>query len=114
MLRNSRRILHRVRLPRGGLDPVAFGIESLHCGSCSSKTTIKEAMYGFKRQAFPDARRGIWQSMTTFSWGARGQSGAFDINQVAPQNVKVATMLNNANYACSKCKSVKWIAGFKL
>ena len=106
--------MQRVRLPRSGVDPVVFGIESLHCGSCSTRTTIKEAMLGFRNQAFPNARRGLWQSMTSFSWGTRGQSGAFDINQVAPQNVKVAMMLNNASYACKKCKSVKWVAGFKL
>jgi hypothetical protein len=113
-MNRSLRSLHRVRLPRSGVDPVLHGIESLHCGACSSTTTIKEAMHTFKRQAFPGARRGVWQAMTTFSWGTRGQSDSFAIGRIAPQNVKVAMMLNNANFQCKKCKAVRWVGGFRL
>ena len=114
MLLRSNQILNRVRLPKRGDHPIFHGIEALHCGGCSTRSSIKEAMSIFTKFKAPKARPSMLQSLTDFAWGTRGQSGPFAINKIAPQNVKVAMMMNNAKIPCGKCKTVRWVAGYKL
>jgi hypothetical protein len=103
--------LNRVRLPsKRDTNPLKF-IDSLFCTSCKLHINIKSAVKLFVKQTQPRAGRHYAQSMSDFSWGTRGQSDCYAVNLVAPQNIKVAQMMNDSKIACERCGDHKWKAG---
>jgi hypothetical protein len=102
----------RVKLAtRVSKNRVTESIDTLHCAGCNQRTTIKAAAHMFAKVKAPTAARNLAQSMKDFAWGTRGQSGCYDVALVAPQNVKMAKMMNGASISCERCGIAHWNAG---
>ena len=112
MLELSRCLRNRVRIAtRFSANRVAEAISTLHCAACNQKTSIAAAAHRFAQIKAPGSRKNFQQSMTDFAWGTRGQSGCYDVALVAPQNIKMANLMNGAKISCERCGVVNWKGG---
>ena len=111
---NISRTLHQTRVhlaTRLSKNRVTEAIDTLHCGGCNQRTSLKAAAHVFAKTKAPTAAKNFAQSMTDFAWGTRGQSGCYDVALVAPQNVKMAKLMNGAAIPCERCGVVHWKPG---